>query len=52
MTVKASACFEVGAALAATVSGAADIGMRLVVLHKNGCIPKVAITAASGEGIT
>lgn len=51
MTVKTSACIEVGAALAAGVSGAADVGVRLVVLHKNGCITEVAITAASGAGI-
>lgn len=48
MTVKASTCIEVGIALAAGVSSAADVGVRLVVLHKNGCITEVAITAASG----
>lgn len=52
MTVKASTCIEVGIALAAGVSGAADVGVRLVVLHKNGCITEVAITAASGARIS
>lgn len=47
MTVKASTCIEVGIALAAGVSGAADVGVRLIVLHKNGSITEVAITAAS-----
>lgn len=49
MPVKTSACLEVGAALAAAISGAADVGVRLVVLHKNSCIPEVTITATSGE---
>lgn len=52
MTVKASTCIEVGIALAAGVSGAADVGVRLIVLHKNGCITEVAITAASGVRIS
>lgn len=52
MTVKASTCIEVGIALAAGVSSAADVGVRLVVLHKNGCITEVAITAASGASIS
>lgn len=52
MTVKASTCIEVGIALTAGVSSAADVGVRLIVLHKNGCITEVAITAASGLRIS
>lgn len=48
MPIKASACLEVGTALAAAVCGAADIGVRLVVLHENSSITEVTITAASG----
>lgn len=48
MPIKASTCLEVGTALAAAVCGAADIGVRLVVLHKNSSITEVTITATSG----
>lgn len=52
MTIKASTCIEVGIALAAGVSSAADVGVRLIVLHKNGCITEVTITPANGVRIS
>lgn len=45
MTVETTPCLKVGAALRAAVGGAADIRMRFVVLHKDGSVTKVSITA-------